>query len=184
MVDNLSTIFSYFYYNTFMREILNSFILSIFVFISQINAYTFQNENLNFVEENKVIKVVDGDTFDLFTKDGIKRIRLIGINTPETLDPRKDVECFGPEASNKLKEILDGKVVKIEADETQDDQDKYGRLLRYVYLNNENINQRMISEGFAFEYTYKKKYKFQKEFKESYLNAKKNNLGLWKSCGY
>jgi micrococcal nuclease len=167
-----------------MREILNSLILSILVFISQINAYTFQNENLSFVEENKVIKVVDGDTIDLFTKDGVKRVRLIGINTPETLDPRKDVECFGPESSNKLKEILEGQVVKIEADDTQDDQDKFGRLLRYVYLNNENINQKMISEGFAFEYTYKKKYKFQKEFKESYLNAKKNNLGLWKNCGY
>jgi micrococcal nuclease len=167
-----------------MKEIINSLVLSIFVLISQLNLTTFKSQELNLVEENKVIKVIDGDTFDLFTKDGIKRVRLIGINTPETLDPRKDIECFGPEASNKLKEILDGKVVKIDADETQDDQDKYGRLLRYVFLDNENINQKMINEGFAFEYTYKKKYKLQKEFKESQLNAKKNNLGLWKSCGY
>lgn len=167
-----------------MVEILNSLILSLFVLISQINAYTFQNEKLNFIEENKVIKVIDGDTFDLYTKNGVKRVRLIGINTPETLDPRKDIECFGPEASKKLKEILEGKIVKIEGDDSQNDLDKFGRLLRYVYLNNENINHKMVKEGFAFEYTYKKKYKFQKEFKESQFIAKKNNLGLWKSCGY
>jgi micrococcal nuclease len=167
-----------------MNEIINSFILSILILISQLNINTFHSKDLNLIEENKVVKVVDGDTFDLFTKDGIKRIRMIGINTPETLDPRKEVECFGPEASSKLKELLDGKIVRVETDETQGELDKYGRLLRYVYLDDENINQKMVQEGFAFEYTYKKKYKFQKEFRESQSNAKKNNLGLWKSCGY
>lgn len=173
-----------------MLEILTktfeSIILSILLNITLLNNQTINSQNLELVPENKVVKVVDGDTIDVLVNKKITRVRLIGINTPETLDPRKEIECFGPEASDKLKETLEGKIIELKNDPTQDSEDKYGRQLRYVFLNGENINQKMVSEGYAFEYTYKKPYQLQKEFRNSEIKAKENSLGLWNkvNCNY
>jgi micrococcal nuclease len=138
------------------------------------------------IPENKVIKVIDGDTIEVYENKKIERVRMIGLNTPETVDPRKPVECFGVEASTKLKDLLSNQIVRLESDETQTNLDKYGRQLRYVYLNNENINQKMIEEGYGFEYTYKTPYKYQKEFKESQKRAQQKSSGLWNksNCNY
>ena len=127
-----------------------------------------------------VIKVVDGDTLSI-DMDGKKTtLRLIGIDTPETVDPRKQVECFGVEASNKAKELLARKMVKIEKDSTQGEFDKYGRLLAYVYLEDGLFfNKYMIEEGYAYEYTYNLPYKYQTEFKVAELFAQNNEKGLW-----
>ena len=87
--------------------------------------------------ENKyfsVVKIVDGDTIDVSIDGQTERIRFIGLNTPETVDPRKPVECFGQEASKKVNEVLSGREVLLKVDSTQGDRDKYGRLLRYVYF--------------------------------------------------
>jgi len=131
----------------------------------------------------KVIKVVDGDTVDLEINGETKRLRLIGINTPETVDPRKPIECFGKEASNKTKELLENKSVYIESDSSQQNIDKYGRLLRYIYLENgASFNKKMIEDGYAYEYTYDIPYKYQKEYKEAQNRAEIGNLGLWKEC--
>lgn len=151
-----------------------------------------------------VVKVVDGDTITV--RKGIddislkQTIRLIGINTPETVDPRKKVECFGREASAKAKELLLGKMVRLEYDKTQDTKDKYGRGLAYVYVHSREgdhtyatntkdteifFNKYMIASGYAYEYTYDKPYKYQKEFKEAQRNAEVGKLGLWAedACG-
>ena len=74
---------------------------------------------------NMVVKVVDGDTIDVQIGEKIERVRMIGVDTPETVDPRKTAQCFGKEASNKTKEMLGGKNVRLESDSTQDDRDKY-----------------------------------------------------------
>lgn len=127
-----------------------------------------------------VIKVVDGDTIDVSINGKTERIRLIGINTPETVDPRKPVECFGREASDKAKVLLNGKKVYLESDVTQGELDKYSRLLRYVFLENgTNFNLLMIKEGYAYEYTYDTPYKYQTEFKEAQKEAEKAKSGLW-----
>ena len=129
---------------------------------------------------NKVIKVIDGDTIDVEINGKKETLRLIGINTPETVDPRKPVQCFGREASNKAKEVLSGKMVRLEADQTQGERDKYKRLLRYVFLEDgTNFNKFMIVEGYAHEYTYNIPYKYQKEFKEAEATAQKGKIGLW-----
>ena len=127
-----------------------------------------------------VSRVVDGDTIEV-TRDGVKeKVRLIGINTPETVDPRKKVECFGKEASLHAKEILFGKKVELVSDDTQTKYDKYGRLLAYVYREDGLfINKHMIEEGYAYEYTYHVPYLFQKEFKEAQLKAQNEGKGLW-----
>lgn len=127
-----------------------------------------------------VVKVVDGDTIDVSINGETKRLRLIGINTPETVDPRTAVQCFGKEASDKAKELLTGKKVSLEADSTQGELDKYSRLLRYVFLEDgTNFNLYMIREGYAYEYTYSTPYKYQTEFKAAQVYAKANNKGLW-----
>ncbi|HLE07876.1 MAG TPA: thermonuclease family protein [archaeon] len=131
-----------------------------------------------------VVKVVDGDTIWVDYNGTIEKVRLIGIDTPETVHPSKPLECFGLEASNFAKEILGGgAIIKLEADPTQDNRDKYKRLLRYVFLENgTNFNQLLISEGFAREYTYKTPYKYQSQFKQAEIEAKENLRGLWGAC--
>lgn len=115
-----------------------------------------------------VIKVVDGDTLSVNIDGKTQTLRLIGIDTPETVHPSKPVECFGIEASNKAKQILNGQSVRIEKDQTQGDYDKYNRLLAYVFLRDgTNFNQMMIEEGYAYEYTYNLPYKYQFEFKQA-----------------
>jgi micrococcal nuclease len=134
----------------------------------------------------KVVKVIDGDTLDVSIDGKTERLRLIGIDTPETVDPRETVQCFGKEASDKAKSMLQGTSVHLEEDTSQDSRDKYGRLLRYVYLEDgTNFNKYMIAEGYAHEYTYQVPYAYQKEFKAAEASARDNNRGLWSpsSCG-
>lgn len=132
------------------------------------------------MQEVKVDLVVDGDTIKVLLNGKIEAIRLIGIDTPETVDPRKPVQCFGREASNKAKEILSNKTVYLENDPTQGERDKYQRLLGYVWLDeNTNFNKLMISEGYAHEYTYAVPYKYQAEFKQAEKEAREGNKGLW-----
>jgi len=127
-----------------------------------------------------VTKVIDGDTLMIKINNKEESVRLIGIDTPETVDPRKTVQCFGKEASQKMKELIENKMVKLEADLTQTDRDKYNRLLRYIYLEDGTlINKKLIEEGFGFEYTYQLPYKFQTEFKTAQKMAEENNLGMW-----
>lgn len=127
-----------------------------------------------------VVKVIDGDTVKVNINGTVETLRLIGIDTPETVDPRKPVQCFGVEASNKAKALLTGKRVRLEYDQSQGERDKYQRLLAYVYIENGVFfNKYMIEQGYAHEYTYNTPYKYQAEFKQAETNARNSNLGLW-----
>lgn len=133
----------------------------------------------------EVVRVVDGDTL-VIRKDGKNQtVRLIGINSPESVDPRRPVECYGLEASNYAKQLLTDKKVTLEIDPTQDTYDRYQRLLAYVYLEGgEHLNLKMIQEGFAYEYTYNDSYKYQSVFRKAQEQAQKEQKGLWnpKAC--
>jgi micrococcal nuclease len=109
---------------------------------------------------------------------------MLGINTPETVDPRKPAECFGKQASDETKKILKDGEVKIETDDIVGQFDKYNRLLAYVSLNNQDINAYLIEQGFAREYTYdtKKPYSKRQIYKQLQKEAKKNKRGLWSQC--
>ncbi len=129
-----------------------------------------------------VLKVRDGDTFEVEIDGKPEPVRLIGVNTPETVHPSKPVECFGKEASNKLKALLTGTSVALVADPTQGDRDHYGRLLRYVYLPDGTfVNKSLIAEGFAHEATYDIPYKYQADFRKAQAAAKEQERGLWGS---
>lgn len=129
----------------------------------------------------KVLSVVDGDTIKVDIDGKTETLRLIGLDTPETLDPRKPVQCFATEASNKAKEILTDKNVRLEADPTQGERDIYDRLLRYIFLEDGTFyNKLMIEEGYAHEYTYQSNpYKYQLEFIDAENQARQAERGLW-----
>ena len=127
-----------------------------------------------------VVKVVDGDTIDVSVNGEKIRVRLIGLDTPEIVDPRKPVQCFGKAASDEAKRLLNGKLVRLEKDSSQDTYDKYGRLLAYVFLPDEtNIGAYMIAEGYGHEYTHNLPYRYQAEFKAAEAEAREEKKGLW-----
>ncbi|MCL4365721.1 thermonuclease family protein [Patescibacteria group bacterium] len=133
-------------------------------------------------EQALVTKVIDGDTIEL--ADG-RRVRFIGIDTPETVDPRRPVGCFGKEASNETKSLLTGKVVIMQKDVSETD--KYNRILRLIYLPLDNgqklfVNDYLVREGFAKVSTYPPDVKFADQFLEAERQARENNRGLWKKC--
>ena len=131
----------------------------------------------------QVLRVIDGDTIQVIINATKETVRLIGVDTPEPVDPRKPVQCFGKEASDFAKSLLTDKTIFLEADTTQGDRDKYQRLLRFVFLENgTNVNKLLISEGYAHEYTYHLPYKYQGEFKAAEIDAQENNRGLWRMC--
>ncbi len=128
----------------------------------------------------KVSKITDGDTLHVIIEGQDETVRLIGINTPETVDPRRTVECFGKEASERMKEIAKGKIVRLEYDQSQSLRDTYGRLLAYVYLEDgQMVNRKMIAEGYAYEYTYLAPYMYQSEFRQLQSLAQSAKRGLW-----
>lgn len=127
-----------------------------------------------------VTRVVDGDTIIVSINGTTEKVRLIGVDTPETVDPRKPVQCFGNEASAFTKSLLTDESVHFESDPTQGDRDKYGRLLRYVFLSDGTlVNQQIIALGYGHEYTYRIPYKYQAKFKAAERIAREGKKGLW-----
>ena len=122
----------------------------------------------------KVVRVVDGDTIEI---EGGQKIRYIGIDTQETVDPRKSVECFGQEASDKNKELVEGKEVALEKDVSETD--KYGRLLRYVWIGDLLINEFLVQEGYAQSSSYPPDVKYQERLDEAEKKAREEQKGLW-----
>ncbi|MEK7538948.1 MAG: thermonuclease family protein [Patescibacteria group bacterium] len=128
----------------------------------------------------RVIRVVDGDTIVIEENGVQEKVRLIGVNTPESVDPRRTVECFGKEASNFTTMLLLDKNVRIESDPSQGNRDKYGRLLRFVFLSDGTLaNRTILAEGYGYEYTYKTPYRYQDDFKSAEKNARRGQKGLW-----
>ncbi len=121
-----------------------------------------------------VTRVVDGDTFDV---EGGKTVRLIGVDTPETVHPSKPVQCFGKEASAKTKELLTGKQVRLEKDVSETD--RYGRLLRYVYVGDVFLNDYLVRNGYANASSYPPDVKYQDQFRQAEQEARNAKRGLW-----
>lgn len=123
----------------------------------------------------QVTEVVDGDTIKVSL---LGTLRLIGIDTPETRDPRKPVQCFGREASNKAKELLGGKKVYLEYDPANK-QDNYGRTLAYVYREDGLFyNAEMIKQGYAHSYV-RFPHPRLDEFNTYQQEARDNGRGFW-----
>lgn len=116
----------------------------------------------------KVTKVIDGDTIEI---ESGERVRYIGIDTPERGD------CYSNEATNKNSNLVFGKMVRLEKDVSE--ADRYGRLLRYIWIGNELINETLVRDGFAQSSTYPPDVKYQGRFVAAQRVAVNGNLGLW-----
>jgi micrococcal nuclease len=125
-----------------------------------------------------VARVIDGDTIELTTGE---RVRYIGIDTPETKDPRKAVQCFGKEASAHNKELVLGQKVRLEKDISNED--RYHRLLRYVYLEDGTfLNLALVTDGYARAATFPPDVKYAQVFVEAERAARTAGRGLWGKC--
>ena len=124
----------------------------------------------------KVTVVIDGDTVEI---EGGSRVRLIGIDTPETVDPSRPVGCYGREASNFTKSQLEGKEVRLEKDISETD--RYGRLLRYVWIGDVFFNETLVKRGYAQSSTYPPDVKYQDRFVAAQTEARNDKKGLWGS---
>lgn len=144
----------------------------------------------NTFDEAKVIRVVDGDTIHVLFNGQKYKIRMIGVDTPETVHPNKPVEYYGKEASNFTKKSLSNKTVYLQKDVSETD--KYGRLLRYIWLSrpssnepseeeiiNNMYNAILVKEGYAQAYTYQPDSKYSNLFTRLQRDAREHNTGLW-----
>ena len=127
-----------------------------------------------------VTKVSDGDTIWVNENGKRVKIRMIGLDTPELHDLRKPVQCFAQAASDRAQSVLGGHSVYLETDPSQDTIDKYGRTLAYVWTESGRLlNLDMITDGYAFEYTYDLPYRYQQDFKTAEGDARTQSRGLW-----
>ncbi len=131
----------------------------------------------NAEETATVVRVVDGDTLEL---SGGRKLRYIGIDTPETMDPRRPIQCFGVEAKNENARLVEGKTVVLEKDISETD--RYARLLRYVYVDGVMVNDTLVRQGFAYASSYPPDIKYQQRLQEAEQEAQENNRGLWAGC--
>jgi micrococcal nuclease len=130
-------------------------------------------------EFGKVVRVVDGDTIKVRIGRRVETVRLIGVDTPETVDRRSPVQYFGREASAFVKRVANQERVRLERDPECSNRDKYRRLLRYVYLEDGTLlNAEIIAQGYGFAYT---KYPFSLVTKCRRLEkaARREGRGLW-----
>ena len=147
-------------------------------------------------ETARVVRVVDGDTIEVeitersrgpgageATLGDAHDVRLIGIDTPESVTPGSPVECFGREASAAAKALLLDESVRLVKDVEETDQ--YGRLLRYVYIGDEMANARLVTNGYAHAYTYPPNVRHSDLFVRLAREARQSDRGLWSHdvCG-
>lgn len=130
----------------------------------------------------RVTEAEDGDTISVDMSGKTERVRFIGVDTPETHDPRKPVQCFGQAASNFTKQLLGDQPVRLVTDDLSGNRDRYDRLLRYIYLpDGRLLQEEIIRAGYGFAYT---SFPFSKSelFKQLETEAHQQGRGLWGSC--
>jgi micrococcal nuclease len=166
-----------------MRNVLKSALrilvaVALSLLVSCSSGATTENEVLI-----TVLKVIDGDTVDIDIKGNTERVRLIGVNTPETKHPTKPIECFGPEASAYLTQLLPkGTHVRMERD--IEARDRYGRMLLYLYRESDNlfINLDLVSHGYGTPMSIEPNTFHRNDFVHAAALAETTNEGLWKAC--
>ncbi len=146
------------------------------------NATNSQASAVSFVAVNfaHIVRAVDGDTLVIKFNDKEDRVRILGINAPESVDPDRPVQCFGPEASKRMHELADKKIVTlIRGDE---DRDAYGRLLRFVEVDGTDIGAEMISGGYAENYCDHFPHPRCSEYDVLQKTASEAKVGMWGAC--
>lgn len=131
-----------------------------------------------------VVRPIDGDTIEVDLGGAIERVRLIGIDTPESVAQDRPVECFGPEAKERMAELLPpGTEVRLERD--VEARDRYERLLAYVFRASDDlhVNLALVQEGFAEARAFEPNTARQAELDQAEADARAGQRGLWPRCG-
>lgn len=168
-------------------KLIGATLLSAVAFVLwAITSPTTSIEPLSSQDERAVVtRVLDGDTIVV---TGGKKVRYIGIDTPELYGSTQDSECFAREAKSRNEQLILGKPVRLEKDVSE--ADKYNRLLRYVYIDDPlssihedtSINEILVSEGYAFARTYQPDIALQKHLTTLEKEAREKGFGLWGGC--
>lgn len=144
-----------------------------------------QTENDSQTFGYPIWKVIDGDTLEVIRNEEVVKIRILGIDTPEKEGGFRPAECFGDHASDYAKTFLESKTAVLLESKTGDKVDKYGRLLRYVFIDGKDFGGHLITQGYAESYK-----KFPHDRKHHYntleTQAQKNKKGMWnpENCEY
>lgn len=131
-------------------------------------------------EEGVVVAVLDGDTIEVVINGNVKRVRYIGIDTPEKVGDKNVPECFAAEATQKNEALVLGQIVHLIKDVSE--VDRYERLLRYVYVGEDFINLRLVAEGYARAVMYPPDVAMSDELKKAEAVAQNTEIGLWSVC--
>jgi micrococcal nuclease len=129
-----------------------------------------------------VAHFVDGDTIAVNMNGRVEKVRLVGVDTPETHKPNTPVQCYGPAAAAYTKNTIGSQKVRLVSDSKSTDRDRYDRLLRYIYLSDGHLlNEELIKGGYGFYYPY---FPFSKstEFAAAQSAARAAHRGLWGNC--
>ncbi|MFO0920500.1 MAG: thermonuclease family protein [Candidatus Saccharimonadales bacterium] len=163
------------------KILVSLIIIAIILVSSRFNPQTKKAVMGTSTNEYQVVSVEDGDTITVLMNRERETIRFIGVDTPETKDPRKQVQCFGKAAANFTKSKLNGATVRLETDPLSTNRDRYDRLLRYVYKQDELVNAELIKQGYGFAV---QAFPFTKmeEFMSYEKSAENSSAGLWGSC--
>ena len=161
-------------------------ILIVSVLVCGIGGYVAYAVTVIRIDEDKlypVVSVMDGDTFKVQIDRHLVTVRMLGIDTPETVDPRKPEQCFGKESSDQTKLLLAGREVRLKLNPDREEKDRFGRYLAYVYREDELfVNKSLLENGYAKEYTYGTAYDLQKEFRKIERVSKEDKRGMWGVC--
>ena len=167
-----------------MRMHRSSHFLTLFLFAFALLLSSCSNESLNASPNSATVKrVVDGDTIEIAIGGKTERVRMIGVDTPETKHPTKGVECYGPEASAYTEQLLPtGTALRVERD--IEARDKYGRLLLYVYIADSNVfvNLDLVINGYARPMVFEPNTAHKADFAQAATQAELRNVGLWQAC--
>lgn len=136
--------------------------------------------NLPATAEAVVTRVVDGDTFEARIDGAVEDVRLIGVDTPETVKPGAPVECFGPRASRFAHRLLEGRRVALRFGVER--RDRYGRLLAYVRLDGQLVNAILLRRGLARTLTIPPNDRLAPRFERIERTAARAGRGLWGAC--
>jgi micrococcal nuclease len=128
----------------------------------------------------EVTRVVDGDTVEADIDGREEDVRYIGVDTPESVKPDSPVECFGPEAADFNRKLVEGETVRLELGEEQ--RDPYDRLLAYVYVDDTFVNAELVRHGYATTLTIPPNDRFADRFAELEREAGAAGRGLWGAC--
>jgi micrococcal nuclease len=163
------------------KDVLGSLVLFVIVALLVLRPWEGEPDQGPATATALVTRVVDGDTIEARIDGEVEDVRLIGVDTPETVKPGEPVQCFGPQASTFTKHLLEDRPVRLVFGIER--RDVYGRLLAYAYLGDRLFNAALLRRGLARSLTIPPNDRFAPHFERLELAAARAGRGLWAACG-